>query len=209
MDIKKLFEHIITRADAKKILVVGIDGLGGAGKSTLSGNLETMLLQAGLQTIVLHIDDFIHPKIVRYRDDIPAWECYYHLQWRYDYFLYDILAPMRKKHDFHGIIEIYDKEQDSYTLQTLDAEPGTIVLVEGIFLQRKELQGYFDTIIYLDVPEKIRLQRVLHRDSYIGDTSQIAAKYESRYFPAERYYVKTCAPAQYADLVVTEEKFFS
>lgn len=204
MDIKKLSEHITAKADARKILIVGIDGLGGAGKSTLSGELKTMLRKVGLQTIVLHIDDFIHPKIVRYRDDIPTWECYYNLQWRYDYFLHDILIPMRKNHAFHGIIEIYDKEQDSYMLQTLDAEPGTILLVEGIFLQRQELQGFFDTMIYLDVPEKIRLQRVLHRDSYIGDTSQIAAKYETRYFPAERHYVKMCEPAKHADFIVTD-----
>lgn len=203
MDIKRLSEYIIAKADAGKILIVGIDGLGGAGKSTLSGELETMLRKAGLQAIVLHIDDFIHPKIVRYRNDIPAWECYYNLQWRYDYFLHDILSPMQKNHVFHDIIEIYNKEKDSYIVQTLDAEPGTIILVEGIFLQRKELQGYFDTMIYLEVPEEIRLQRVLHRDSYIGDTSQITEKYETRYFPAERHYVKTCAPAQHADLVIT------
>ena len=60
----------------------------------------------------------------------------------------------------------------------------------------------FDYMIDIDVPEKIRLERVLGRDNYIGDREQIKAKYENRYFPAERYYTKMCSPAEKADYMV-------
>jgi len=58
-------------------------------------------------------------------------------------------------------------------------------------------------MIYIDIPEEIRLERVLDRDGYIGDREQIRAKYENRYFPAERYYTEMCSPAEKADFTVT------
>ena len=79
-----------------------------------------------------------------------------------------------------------------------------VVIIEGVFLQRKELCGVFDYMIYIDIPEEVRLTRVLRRDGYIGDDNQIKLKYDNRYFPAERHYVRECAPVQNADFVIEE-----
>lgn len=77
----------------------------------------------------------------------------------------------------------------------------TVVIVEGVFLQRDELAGLFDYVIYVDVPQEIRLKRVLKRDAYIGSEKDIAQKYADRYFPAEHYYVDRYDPSKKADLV--------
>jgi uridine kinase len=61
-------------------------------------------------------------------------------------------------------------------------------------------------VIYLDVPETVRLQRVLGRDTYIGDETGIREKYERRYFPAERQYVRECRPVEGADWIVSFEE---
>ena len=99
-------------------------------------------------------------------------------------------------------VELYDKDHDSYYTKNMTAETKTAVIVEGIFLQKKELQGLFDYMIYLDVPEDTRLQRVLNRDTYIGDAQQITEKYENRYFPAERLYFNEYHPDKLADHVI-------
>ena len=62
------------------------------------------------------------------------------------------------------LIELYDKENDRYMLQRICIPYGSILILEGVFLQRKELKNYFDFTIYLDVSKKIRLSRVLVRD---------------------------------------------
>ncbi|MDE6005769.1 MAG: uridine kinase, partial [Oscillospiraceae bacterium] len=99
--------------------------------------------------------------------------------------------------------ELYDKNNDSYFNKNYNINQKTIIIVEGIFLQRKELQEIFDYMIYIDIPETIRMQRVLKRDSYIGNTQQITEKYENRYFPAERYYFNKYRPEKTADFVIT------
>jgi uridine kinase len=76
------------------------------------------------------------------------------------------------------------------------------LLLEGIFLQRKEIKSYLDFSIYLDVPQKVRLNRALTRDGYMGDLEYIKRKYERRYFPAEEKYLLEYSPKENADFVL-------
>ena len=50
--------------------------------------------------------------------------------------------------------------------------------------------------------EQERLNRVLQRDTYIGNNEAISLKYEKRYFPAEHVYVDTSHPKENADIVI-------
>lgn len=193
--------QLISLIQEKNARIIGIDGLGGAGKSTVSEQIADLLRAQGHSVTLLHIDDFIHPRAVRYREDVPAWQCYYDLQWKYEPLL-ELLDSVRRNGAFRGTLLLYDKENDGYVPTETEILKDGIVIVEGVFLQRPELEGQFDLTVYIDVPEEIRLQRVLRRDSYIGDTKAIAEKYERRYFPAERFYVEKCRPAECADYTV-------
>lgn len=202
MEINAFYQKIKSLHRTDRTLLVGIDGLGGAGKSTIADGLMHMLEEAGYPAVLLHMDDLIHPRCVRYNAEYPEWECYYYLQWRYDLLLSKVLHPARSGQSVDTVLEFYQLAGDSYRLRTVQIPVGSIVIVEGIFLQRKELAGMFDLTAYVDVPEEVRLQRVLQRDGYIGDSSEIQAKYERRYFPAERYYVQEYDPTSSADLIL-------
>lgn len=202
MNILDLKNNIIKNLAENQVLIVGIDGLGGAGKSTVSEELCKLFRDENYSVTVLHIDDFIHPKSVRYNENYEEWECYYNLQWRYDYFMNDVIMPIKNNGYFCGEIELYDKDNDKYYFSKADIPSDGIVIVEGIFLQRRELEGIFDYMIFMDVPEEVRLSRVLKRDGYIGDEQQIRKKYENRYFPAEHRYTTQCSPVERADYVI-------
>ncbi|MCI7767903.1 MAG: uridine kinase [Oscillospiraceae bacterium] len=197
-----ILDEIMKIFDPNRTAIIGIDGLGGAGKSTVSEKIRLALSDNGIHCTILHIDDFIHPRAVRYSDKTADWECYYYLQWRYDYLIGEIIMPLRNDGHFHKEIEIYDKDMDSYFLSDTEIPAGSVVIIEGIFLQRDELRDLFDFMIFIDIPEDVRLKRVLERDGYIGSKEQIAAKYNSRYFPAERFYCGKCSPALTAQLVI-------
>lgn len=188
---------------SKKIYIVGIDGLGGAGKSTIANSLKLQLQSEGCNPYVLNIDDFIHPKHIRYDETKEEWFCYYNTQWRYDYLVKEILSPLKKGDIIDKQIELYDKENDRYVKQQICIPRGSILMLEGIFLQRVEIKSYLDFIVYLDVPQKVRLNRVLARDKYIGGLEKIKSKYERRYFPAEERYIFEYSPIENADFVLT------
>lgn len=201
MESKKITDLIISRYNRERTLIVGIDGAGGAGKSTISDTLEKELRSEGYNVAVFHIDDMIHPRAVRYNDDYPQWEQYYYLQWRYDYFMREVISPIREGRSL-GPVELYDKENDSYKTVLSDIPAGSIVIVEGVFLLRSELEGAFDVTVYIDVSKEERLERVLKRDGYIGDSEAILKKYNERYFPAEDHYFEECSPKEKADIII-------
>ena len=145
----KITENIVSAVtevyQKKRMPVVGIDGLGGAGKSTVAEKVCEELTEKGIHTILLHADDFIHPRAVRYDDSYPEWECYYKVQWRYDYFI-DLINTAKRSPD-NISAELYDKENDSYNTVTYPIRRNTVIIVEGIFLQRNELDGVFDYMV--------------------------------------------------------------
>lgn len=202
---KKLLDKIIKIYNREKTLIIGIDGLGGSGKSTIVDSLKLQLSNRNYNTFILHIDDFIYPKNIRYNESKEEWNCYYNIQWRYDYLIKEILMPIRQGIEIHKEIEIYDKDNDVYILEQIKIPQGSILLLEGIFLQRKDIREYFDCVIYLDVPKEVRLNRVINRDKYIGDSEDIKLKYERRYFPAEDKYIEEYCPMENADFILTHE----
>lgn len=204
MEILKIAEQIKKLYNPDRTLIVGIDGLGGAGKSTVSEELHRLLSKENYNITLLHIDDFIHPQKIRYNNNYAEWECYYNLQWRYDYLVNEVVNPIKCGTDFKAKVELYDKDNDTYFYSETNVPVGSIVIIEGVFLQRQELKDVFDYTIYIDIPEEIRLNRVLERDGYIGDKQQIKAKYDNRYFPAERHYIEICSPSQNADYIMKE-----
>jgi len=183
-------------------LIIGIDGLSGAGKTTLVNVLEEQVRALGRVPVVLHIDDFITPRSVRYNDNYEEWYCYYVLQWRYDYLIEQVLAPLRAGEHVRTQVELYRNSQDDYVLADVEITPGAILLLEGVFLQRPELRSHLDHVIYLDVSQEVRLARLLKRDTGIGDEQAIIAKHNRRYFPAEDHYLVECEPTKQADLVI-------
>ncbi|MBO0588830.1 uridine kinase [Sporosarcina sp. E16_8] len=182
--------------------LIGIDGLGGSGKTMYANKLQQQLEGS----VILHLDDFVHKKEVRYNKNYEEWYCYYHLQWRYDYLIKKILLPLKSGLDVNDTIEAYNRETDSYILRKIEIPVGKSVIIEGVFLQRPELRPYFDTVIYLELDKETRLKRISDRDIYMGNTEEIALKYEQRYFPAEEKYLEQCNPLALADVIENEVK---
>lgn len=203
LDTDAIFNSIIKAIDANNVRIIGIDGLGGAGKSTISKKICQNLEDNNYHTILLHIDDFINVREVRYNSAYPDWQCYYDLQWRFDYF-FNVINKIKYSNEDYIDIELYDKDNDTYFQNRFAIYNNIIVIVEGIFLQRKEFGNMFDYMVYIDIPEEVRLQRVLKRDTYIGDEQQIIDKYKNRYFPAEHRYIKEYQPQKNADFVIGE-----
>lgn len=197
-----LIKKLINEDISNRVYIIGVDGLGGAGKSTLVNLIKSQLQNENYNCFVLHIDDFIHPKSIRYDLSKEEWYCYYNVQWRYDYLVKEILSPIKNGEIIDKQIERYNRETDGYFTQRVNLIHGSVLILEGIFLQKKELKAYLDYTIYLDVPREVRLNRVLARDVYMGGLEDIKCKYERRYFPAEEKYILEYSPIENADFVL-------
>ncbi|WZX99986.1 kinase [Bacillus sp. FSL W7-1360] len=203
MSIKEITSLILQRHQSalqERPFIVAIDGLSGAGKTTLVKKLERELKYEHRKVSVFHIDDHIVERDKRYHTGHEEWYEYYYLQW-------DVEELKRQLfEELHGNIgtltlSFYDKAADHIVNKHVTVERDDIVLVEGIFLQREEWRRFFDLILFLDCPRELRYERALNRDLYIGDYEERLAKYKRRYWLGEDHYVDTESPVARAHVV--------
>jgi uridine kinase len=77
------------------------------------------------------------------------------------------------------------------------------LIMDGVFLMRRELAGSWDLTVYLDVHECVTIERARARDSVIfGDPDEIERRYRAKYLPGQQLYRSREQPIQRADLVI-------
>lgn len=180
--------------------IVAIDGLSGAGKTTIVEQLQDL----SKDVVVFHIDDFIVERTKRYGTGESEAMEYYALQWDVALLAEKLFMALS-----HGetclTLPYYERDHDEVIMRRVEIAPNALVFIEGIFLLRDEWRSYFDYIVYLDCPREVRYERVLNRDTYIGDLAERLDKYMRRYWPGEAHYVKTINPKIKADHIVHSE----
>lgn len=185
----------------ERLFIVGIDGLGGSGKTTLAKTLYDHLNMQNYEVSLIHLDDYIVARDRRYRTGEPDWYEYYYLQWDIEVLKEDLFFKLYRN-DSKLSLPYYDKENDIITAQKMTINPKSIIFIEGVFLQRTEWRKYFDYVIYIDCPDELRKERVLNRDVYIGSYKARLKKYKIRYWLGEEHYLKILDPKKYADEIV-------
>lgn len=143
---------------------------------------------------VFHMDDHIVERKKRYSTGYAEWFEYYNLQW-------DVLwlkeNLFKKLTGFKQLfLPIYNNETDTQIIQQISLPDNCVVIVEGIFLQRKDWKGYFDYIVYLDCPRKKRF------DHESNSTQKNMEEFRNRYWKAEEYYLITESPIEQADVII-------
>lgn len=190
--IKEGYEkHIKTRP-----YLIALDGLSGAGKTTLVKQLKGILNNV----VIIHIDDHIVEKSKRYGTGQEQWFEYYQLQWDNEYLKEQLFQKIQQNVQVLTL-PFYQKEEDTHINKTIKLSSNSIVIIEGIFLLRDEWRSFYDYIVYLDCPKEIRYERVLLRDTYIGDLVARLKKYKARYWVAEEYYLKKQQPFEQAHYI--------
>ncbi|MFJ7668712.1 uridine kinase [Lysinibacillus sp. NPDC097195] len=134
-------------------LIVAIDGLGGAGKTTFVNELATTLKKE-CTINVLHMDDYIVESEKRYNTGYDQWFEYFYLQW-------DVACIKNFLEKVHGNVQeftlpFYHSATNTVFNITREFIANSILLVEGVFLQRNEWRKFYDYTIFLECPLELR-----------------------------------------------------
>ncbi|WP_436520560.1 uridine kinase [Actinoplanes sp. HUAS TT8] len=179
---------------------VGVDGPDGSGKTVLADELAAVLRDRGRPATRVSIDDFHQVRALRHHRGRDSPEGFWRDSYDYPRFRADVLDPFGP--DGSGLYR--PAAHDVTTDARLDpdprqAPPGTVLIVDGIFLHRDELVAGWDFSLFLDVPFTETARRMSTRDGTPPDPSHPGMR---RYVEGQRLYFAACSPAHRATLVI-------
>jgi len=169
-------------------LIAGIDGAGGAGKSTLARGISEAFVE---RVSIIRCDDFYRPLTAAQYSRLNPQQAYEnYFDWRR--LRDEALIPLREGK--LARYQRYDWSTDA-PAEWIEIEPRELVLVEGVFSMRPELRPLLEVAIFIETPRDERMRRMLAR-------AQDNTSWMDRWMAAEDWYLEHVAPHRHADLVI-------
>jgi uridine kinase len=200
-----------SRRRPDRVLRVAIDGPDAAGKTMLADALAARLAgQAaargpiGRGPIRVSIDDFHRPQAVRYRRGPLSPEGYVEDSFDFDAVRRLVLGPLGPGGSGWYRPAAYAYRADSPRTPPLQrAEPGAVLLFDGVFLLGAHLRGCWDLCVFLDVSPDEAVRRAVERDAELfGGATEVRDRYRRRYLPGQQIYRAAASPESTADVVI-------
>ncbi|EJQ50645.1 kinase [Bacillus hominis] len=174
--------------------ILGIDGLSRSGKTTFVTNLKENMKQEGIPFHIFHIDDHIVERNKRYHTGFEEWYEYYYLQWDIKWLRQKFFQKLQSETNLK--LPFYRDDTDTCEMKKVQIPIVGVIVIEGVFLQRKEWRDFFHYMVYLDCPRETRFLRESE------ETQKNLSKFKNRYWKAEDYYLESETPEKRADLVI-------
>jgi len=191
--------------------------MSGAGKSTFADELAKACAAAGHRVVRSTTDSFHNPRQVRFRRGKASPVGFYFDSHDLDSLRKRLLEPFRRGEGATYVAAIFDEPSDT----PVEPQPSLVasddvLIFDGLFLQRPELHGYWDLVIYIDGNERENLRRLgLVMDDLPDTPDDVVAhvlewvRRLDRYASGMTYYVDSVDPMLGADIVIDNNNFAS
>jgi uridine kinase len=209
MDIIAYVVDKIYKAKQGAPLIVAFDGVDTSGKTFLADRVAEKFDKLGdYQAIRVSIDKFHNPKEIRLQRGDLSPEGFFLDSFNYGVIIENVIMPAKNGKDYI-IPGVYDyKIESDINIKPVSIASDTVILFDGIFMNRDELFQYWDMSIFLDVSFDTVRKRALERDlEYFGSVENVLKRYNNRYIPGQRLYLDRCNPKERADIVFDNNDF--
>lgn len=187
---------------------VAIDGPDAAGKTTLADELAVALEQAGRQVIRASVDGFHRPRAQRYQRGPDSPLGYYLDSFDHEALLGSLLSPLGPGGSRAYRPAVFDFRTDTPLVAAAEfASERAVLLFDGVFLLRPELNDAWDLRIFVSAGFEETLRRALQRDlALFGSAEEVERRYRLRYIPGQELYYQEARPELAADAVIVNDE---
>ncbi|MEC3918143.1 hypothetical protein [Nocardia sp. CDC160] len=180
---------------------VGIDGLTASGKTSFGHELADRIARAGRPVLRASLDDFKKPWRDRHLYDRESGEGYYRNAFDYPLIRKLLLEPLGPGGSGDcALCAIDPLTQIDHSSTLTSAEDDAVLIVDGVFAFRPEIDDHWDFRIWLEVSPEVSVRRGTARDND-------EAIHRDRYLKAEQLYLAEVQPLRFVDVVVDNSIF--
>lgn len=189
-------------------LLVGIDGFTAAGKTSFGHELAEVISVAGRRPVLrATLDDFKNPWRDRHLYDRESGEGYYRNAYDYEAAKRLLLDPCRSSRATAcALCSIDPLTQRDHSAEVTPLGPDAVLIVDGVFAFRPEINEYWDFRVWLQVDAELSVQRGAERDQDWAGT-EAESIHRNRYLVAERIYLQEADPLPMMDVVIDNSSF--
>jgi len=200
--------ELVLAVDRPHPVRVAIDGCSAAGKTTLADELAQVLRDRTEREVIrVGIDYFKRAVVLRTAYPVDSPEGYYLDTWDNEAIHERLLIPLGPDGDRRYTAGVMDPSAQA-ALQTpiAVAAEDAVLLADGAFLQRPELDACWDLRVYVDITFDEVLRRGIARDQRWMTSPEAAEhRYRTKYIPGEQLYVNQIQPHLRAQIVLNNQ----
>jgi uridine kinase len=180
----------ILRLNLHHPIRVGVSGIIASGKTTFSTELMKELRGKKKEVIRTSIDNFHHPREIRYKQGKESAIGYYEDAHDYNSFKQKLLIPLGPSGNLEYQTISFDLEKDKYVKPEVKiANSEMIFIIDGTFLFNKELRHLYDFNIFINTDFELARKRGSNREEQIFGSYEKAEKmFTNRYHAASKLY---------------------
>ena len=188
-------------------LLVAVDGRTGAGKTSFAHELGQALAGLGRNAFRACLDDFKRPWAERHLYDRDTGVGYYRNAFDYGALATLLLRPFRDAAPGGAALCSIDPvTQIDHSDERVTVPDNAVLVIDGVFAFRPEIDDFWDYRIWLDVDPRESLGRGTNRDAAMVGTGADAIHLH-RYAASEAVYINEVDPLSKADVVIDNRDF--
>ena len=187
-----------------KTYLIGISGIDGSGKSYVAKRMENELLQSGRKAVAIHADGWLNLPGKRFSKENPAMHFYLNAI-RFDEMFSSFILPLKRQQSIELEFDYAEETATEFKKKRISYSDVEIILLEGIYLFKKEYRNLFDLAMWIDCSFETALQRAIVRAQESLSREETIQVYETIYFPAQRIHFEMDDPRENADEIISNE----
>jgi uridine kinase len=183
--------HAIEMITTKRVLIrdtramlVAISGIDGSGKGYFAKKLAKILSERHLRVATINIDGWLNLPTKRFSNTDPAGHFYRHAI-RFDELFVQLVFPLLDCRSICVEADYAEETATEYRKHTYDFEKIDVIILEGIFLLKRQFHSYYDLSLWIECGFDTALERAIARSQESLPPDATVSVYQTIYFPAQ------------------------
>jgi uridine kinase len=196
------------RIPAARSVLVAISGIDGSGKGYVTARISEALRAKDLRVAAINVDGWLNLPGVRFNDANPA-EHFYRHAIRFDELFTQLVLPLRDCRSLRIEADYAEETAAEYRRHLYDFADVEIIVLEGIYLLKRELRGHYDLSFWIECSFETALKRALARRQEDLSVEATVEAYRTIYFPAQELHFTRDDPRTAATAIVNNDPSIS